>query len=181
MARRGISSAAASTAHRWSFSTAYSTVYHCARTPRSRAILRVVDHVCIFLLIAGTYTPFTLTTLRGAWGWTLLIAVWTCAVIGITYKLVAAKKRLPDSALPYIAIGWLVVIAAKPLIQAVPVSGLLLLLAGGLCYTFFRHHLSTTSIIAASSTPFGICSSWLAAQFHFLAVVLYATMLSQAA
>ena len=62
-----------------------STTYHCARTPRARSILRVVDHVCIFLLIAGTYTPFTLTTLRGTWGWSLLIAVWTCAVIGIIY------------------------------------------------------------------------------------------------
>jgi hemolysin III len=114
---------------------AASTAYHCVQHPRAKEILRVVDHACIFLLIAGTYTPFTLTALRGAWGWLLLLLIWMSALAGITCKLVSARRGLSESALPYVATGWLALVAVKPIVQAIPLSGLLWLLAGGVSYT----------------------------------------------
>ncbi len=113
-----------------------STLYHSARSPRIKHVLNVLDHSAIYLLIAGTYTPFTLNTLRGAWGWSLFGVIWALALSGILYKAFCVGKFPLLSTLLYVAMGWLVIVAVKPLIHAVPVPGLVLLFAGGLSYTF---------------------------------------------
>ena len=114
---------------------AASTFYHSAANPRNKHVLRIVDHSAIFLLIAGTYTPFTLVNLRGAWGWTLLGLVWSIALLGILWKLVHVERYVIVSTILYIAMGWLAVIATRPLFRSVPLGGLAWLLAGGLAYT----------------------------------------------
>lgn len=112
-----------------------STLYHAIPIERAKKILRTLDHSAIFLLIAGTYTPFTLVNLRGAWGWSLFGIVWGLAVLGIALQGFMLKQRRWINAIPYIAMGWLVVIAIGPLLSTVAPGGLLLLLAGGLAYT----------------------------------------------
>ncbi|MDO9221602.1 MAG: hemolysin III family protein [Thiobacillus sp.] len=112
-----------------------STLYHALPVGRAKRVFRVIEHSAIFLLIAGTYTPFTLGVLRGAWGWTLLGLVWSIAVAGVILK---ALNRLTHPVLTtslYLLMGWLIVIAAHPLSIRVPVTGLLWLIAGGLAYT----------------------------------------------
>lgn len=149
-----------------------STLYHLVWHPRWKAALRVVDHACIFLLIAGTYTPFTLTALRGAWGWSLLALVWTFALAGITYKLIRARHGLPESAMPYILLGWLALIAAKPLVESIPLAGLLWLLGGGLAYTLgtIFYSLDGRRFFHAIWHLFVMAGSAL----HFCAVLYYA-------
>ncbi|MBE9547473.1 MAG: hemolysin III family protein [Proteobacteria bacterium] len=112
-----------------------STLYHSFRTPRLKHIFKIIDHACIYLLIAGTYTPFTLVTLRGGWGWTLFAIVWGLAVVGIVFQIFFVYRFKVLATIVYILMGWLIVIAIKPLIAALPTSGLLWLLAGGLAYT----------------------------------------------
>ncbi len=112
-----------------------STLYHSIPIPRAKQILRRLDHTAIFLLIAGTYTPFTLVNLRGPWGWSLLITVWALAIIGIVLQGFLLRQKSIWNALIYIAMGWVVVIGAKPLLSSVPLGGLLLLLGGGLAYS----------------------------------------------
>jgi hemolysin III len=112
-----------------------STLYHSARRERSQVLLQKFDHAAIFLLIAGTYTPFVLVTLRGPWGWSLFGIVWGLAVVGVALKFWFAGRFKVVSTLIYIGMGWLVMIALKPLMAALPVGGLRLLIAGGLCYT----------------------------------------------
>ncbi|MEF3272845.1 MAG: hemolysin III family protein [Chloroflexus sp.] len=112
-----------------------STLYHASREPRRRAILEIVDHSAIFLLIAGTYTPFTLTSLRGAWGWTLFGLVWGLALAGIVMKLFLTGRFRLLSTLIYIALGWLVVIAADQVFNALNPLTIGLLVAGGIAYT----------------------------------------------
>ncbi len=114
---------------------AASTVYHTLRAPRWKRVLKIVDHSCIYLLIAGTYTPFTLVALRGSWGWTLFGMVWTLALGGIVFKLWFVDRFPTASTVFYLMMGWLVVIAVKPITSAVPVPALLWLLAGGLSYS----------------------------------------------
>ncbi len=114
---------------------AASTLYHSARNPRIKRILRIVDHASIYLLIAGTYTPFTLVNLRGPWGWTLLGLVWGIAVAGVIWKMFHTHRFPVLSTALYIAMGWLVVIAARPLLRAVPITGVAWIAAGGLAYT----------------------------------------------
>lgn len=112
-----------------------STLYHALPIGRAKRVFRVIEHSAIFLLIAGTYTPFTLGVLHGPWGWTLLGLVWGIALIGITLK---ALSRLTHPALTtslYLLMGWLIVIAVNPLTARVPAAGLLWLVAGGLAYT----------------------------------------------
>ena len=112
-----------------------STLYHALPVGRAKRVFRVIEHSAIFLLIAGTYTPFTLGVLRGTWGWTLLGLVWGIAVTGVVLK---ALNRLTHPILTtslYLLMGWLIVIAAEPLSVRVPPSGLLWLVAGGLAYT----------------------------------------------
>jgi len=112
-----------------------STLYHSFRDDRIRQVLQKFDHAAIFLLIAGTYTPFVLVTLRGPWGWSLFGVVWGLAVVGVALKFWYAGRFKVVSTLIYIGMGWLVMIAIKPLLAALPSGGLRLLIAGGLCYT----------------------------------------------
>lgn len=113
-----------------------STLYHSVTSPRARRLCQRFDHAAIFLLIAGTYTPFVLGPLRGGWGWSLFGIVWGCAVVGVVLKFFFAGRFDVLSTLIYLAMGWLVLIAAKPLFAALPLGGIWLLVAGGLCYTF---------------------------------------------
>jgi hemolysin III len=112
-----------------------STLYHALPSSKAKRVFRVIDHSAIFLLIAGTYTPFTLGVLRGAWGWTLFGVVWGLAVLGITLKSVAGIRYPRASTALYVGMGWLAVIAIRPLWHHVPVAGWLWLIAGGLAYT----------------------------------------------
>lgn len=112
-----------------------STLYHALPRNRAKHVFRLIDHAAIFLLIAGTYTPFTLGVLRGPWGWTLLAAIWTLAVAGILMKMFAGFRYPRLSTALYIAMGWLVILAAGPLLTRVPVAGLIWLFAGGVAYT----------------------------------------------
>lgn len=112
-----------------------STLYHSFRAERTQQVLQKFDHAAIFLLIAGTYTPFLLVTLRGPWGWSLLGVVWGLALVGVALKFWYAGRFRIVSTLIYLGMGWLVLIALKPLVAALPAGGLRLLIAGGLCYT----------------------------------------------
>ena len=112
-----------------------STLYHVLPANRAKRVFRVLDHVAIFILIAGTYTPFTLGALRGAWGWTLFSIVWGLAILGMMLKMVGAMRHPFISTGFYLAMGWLIVIAIRPLWLKVPLPGILLILAGGLAYT----------------------------------------------
>ena len=106
-----------------------------ARRGKVKGVFRVIDHSAIFLLIAGTYTPFTLGVLRGAWGWTLFALVWGLAALGVTLKAVGGIKHPRLSTALYLGMGWLALLAIRPLWLRVPASGLLWLVAGGVMYT----------------------------------------------
>lgn len=112
-----------------------STLYHSIPVPRAKSFLRLLDHSAIYLLIAGTYTPFALVNLRGPWGWSILIAIWGLAIAGIALQSRLIKLNRLVTALPYVAMGWVAVIAVKPLLDAVAPGGLWLLVLGGLAYT----------------------------------------------
>jgi len=112
-----------------------STLYHSFRGERIKRLLRKFDHAAIFLLIAGTYTPFLLVSLRGPWGWSLFGVIWGMAVAGMTMKFWFTGRFKVLSTLLYLGMGWLVVIALRPIMRTVPADGLWLLVAGGLCYT----------------------------------------------
>ena len=112
-----------------------STLYHSFRDEHLKRLLRKFDHAAIFLLIAGSYTPFLLVTLRGPWGWSLFGVVWGLAVVGIVLKFWFTGRFRVVSTLIYIAMGWLVLTALKPLSLALPREGVWLLLVGGFCYT----------------------------------------------
>ncbi len=112
-----------------------STLYHALPRNRAKRVFRILDHGAIFLLIAGTYTPFMLGPLRGTWGWTLLGLVWGMAIAGIVLKAVCGVRYPKLSTFLYIAMGWLVIIAIEPLWLKVPMSGFFWLLAGGVAYT----------------------------------------------
>ncbi len=111
-----------------------STIYHALPENRAKRVFQILDHGAIYLLIAGTYTPFTLVTLRGPWGWSLFGTVWGLAIIGIVKELAVGRERVPSVPL-YVAMGWLGVIAAVPLFNQLPAEGLFWLVAGGLMYT----------------------------------------------
>jgi hemolysin III len=112
-----------------------STLYHALPMNRAKRVFRILDHGAIFLLIAGTYTPFTLGPLRGPWGWTLFGLVWGLALAGVVFKAVGGLRYPKLSTSLYIAMGWLVIVAIEPLRLHLPLSGLLWLLAGGIAYT----------------------------------------------
>ncbi len=114
---------------------AMSTLYHAFRGPRVKRVFHILDHAAIFLLIAGTYTPFCLATLRGPWGWSLFGLVWGLAALGIALKAVFGPRLRWLSTLVYVAMGWLVLIALGPLSRALPAGGLLALFGGGVFYT----------------------------------------------
>jgi hemolysin III len=150
---------------------ASSTLYHALSATRARRVFRVLDHSAIFLLIAGTYTPFALVSLRGPWGWTLLGIVWGLALLGIAAKVVFGARWPIISTALYICMGWVVLVAARPLVERVPPGAIALLVAGGLAYTGgvafyawtrlrYGHAIWHLFVIAGS-----VC--------HYLAVVLY--------
>jgi hemolysin III len=112
-----------------------STLYHALPKNRAKRVFRIIDHSAIFLLIAGTYTPFTLGVLRGAWGWSLLGVVWGLAVLGVVLKAVGGIRYPRLSTALYVGMGWLALVAIRPLWQHVPAAGWLWLLAGGGAYT----------------------------------------------
>ncbi len=112
-----------------------STLYHALPPNRAKRVFRIVDHGAIYLLIAGTYTPFTFGILRGPWGWTLFGIVWTVAIAGVILKAVGGFRYPRFSTVLYIALGWIVIVAIRPLWALMPVSGWVWLVAGGLAYT----------------------------------------------
>jgi len=122
----------------------FSTLYHAERKPGRKRQFKILDHCAIFLLIAGSYTPFTLVALRGAWGWSLFAVIWSLAIIGIVFKLFFTGRFKLLSTGIYIAMGWLAVVAIVPMVKTLSVPVLLWLLAGGLLYTsgtlFYHRH-----------------------------------------
>lgn len=148
-----------------------STLYHGIPSPRAKRVLRVLDHSAIFLLIAGTYTPFTLVSLRGPWGWGLFGAVWGMALAGILFKAFATGRLRRLSVVFYLAMGWCVLVALQPLMAALAPEGVRLLFLGGVAYTagvvFYAwrrlpyHHAVWHLFVLAGSV------------LHFLAVLLY--------
>ena len=149
-----------------------STLYHAMAPSRAKRVLRVLDHSAIYLLIAGTYTPFTLGVLRGPWGWTLFGVIWGLAAIGIFLKSIRGIRYPRLSTAVYLAMGWLVLVAAKPLWASVPAWGLFWLFAGGVSYTAgvafyaarrrYAHFVWHLFVLAGTSC-------------HFVAVLRYAT------
>ena len=148
-----------------------STLYHSVQRPALKAVLRTIDHAAIFLLIAGTYTPFTLVNLHGPLGWTLFAAVWTLAVIGIAMKIIWGHRWQWFSLAMYLGMGWLCLLAAKPLMAVIPTGALWLLAAGGLAYTVgtIFYTLDDIRFFHAVWHVFVMAGSIL----HFLAVVFY--------
>jgi hemolysin III len=112
-----------------------STLYHSVRSPRAKAVLQKCDHSAIYLLIAGSYTPFTLVTLRGPWGWSLFGVSWGLAALGIVQELTLGRRTRSVSMVIYVLMGWLALVAIRPLVTALPPAGTAWLLAGGLIYS----------------------------------------------
>ena len=112
-----------------------STLYHSISHEVTKNMCRVFDHTAIFLLIAGTYTPFGLGVLRGPWGWSLLAVIWTLAIVGITLKIRKRTRHSRITIVLYVIMGWLAIVAVKPMVMLIPVPGLLLIFAGGIAYT----------------------------------------------
>ena len=149
-----------------------STLYHALPGSRAKRVLRAIEHSAIYLLIAGTYTPFTLGVLRGAWGWTLLGLIWSLAVMGMALTALGGVRYPTVSTALYLAMGWLIVIAARPLWLRVPAAGLAWLMLGGLAYTI------GVAFFVAKRLPFGHFVWHLfvlvGTTCHFFAVMWYA-------
>ncbi|OOG66372.1 hemolysin III [Rhodanobacter sp. B04] len=148
-----------------------STLYHSISVAAAKPALRALDHMAIYLLIAGTYTPFTLIALPGAWGWSLFVAVWALALAGIALELGLLRRYHKLAVLLYVGMGWIGMIAFKPLSAHLQTGGMLLLIGGGVAYTlgvpFYLwrrlpyHHALWHAFVLAGSV------------LHFLAVLLY--------
>lgn len=148
-----------------------STLYHALYALRARSLFQLLDHGAIYLLIAGTYTPFTLVVLGGGWGWTLFGITWGLAVLGILYEVVLRRPWKRLSLAFYLVLGWLVVVAARPLAAALPAEGLLLMAFGGAAYTggavfyawrAFPYHHAVWHLCVLAGTG-----------FHYLCVLKY--------
>ena len=113
-----------------------STLYHSLTNVRAKNVFHKFDHISIYLLIAGTYTPFCLTALRGWIGWSVLGVVWGCAILGAVLKAISIGKRVRLSTILYVLMGWVILIAIKPLYHAMSFNGFMFLMAGGISYTF---------------------------------------------
>lgn len=148
-----------------------STLYHSIHWPKVKPLLRILDHSAIFLLIAGTYTPFTLVSLRGPWGWSLFGTIWGLAVVGIILEIFLRPSLRYLIVGLYIGMGWTIAIAVKPMLGAVAPEGMMLLLAGGLCYTL------GVPLYVKKSIPFNhaIWHLFVLAGtiLHFFAILLY--------
>jgi len=150
---------------------AASTVYHSVWHHPTKRILQRLDHSAIFLLIAGTYTPFALVNMRGPWGWTLFGIIWSMALLGIALQLIPRRRNERLSLVLYLGMGWMAVAAIKPFLAGVETGGLILLLIGGLFYSlgviFYvwqqlkYHHAIWHGFVLAGSA------------FHFFAVLFY--------
>lgn len=148
-----------------------STLYHAAKNPRRKYILQKVDHLCIYLLIAGTYTPVMLVGLKGSWGWIMFSSIWGLTLLGFVFKFSPLQKNQRLSLILYALMGWFAIFALKPLLESLPNEALLLLGSGGLAYTmgiyfFVNHriqfnHLIWHLFVLAGST------------LHFFAIFLY--------
>jgi hemolysin III len=114
---------------------AASAAYHSAKAEKTKFLLRTLDHSCVYLLIAGTYTPLMLISLQGVWGWTIFGIVWSAALAGIVLKFLAFRKFYAISISLYVVMGWIAIVAIKPIASRVPAGGLALLLGGGIVYT----------------------------------------------
>ena len=112
-----------------------SCLYHSFKVNNAKRVFRIIDHCSIFLLIAGTYTPYTLVSLNGALGWTMFGIIWGSAIIGIILNAIDMNKFKKLSMILYIAMGWAVIFTFKPLLRSVDIAGIYLLLAGGIIYT----------------------------------------------
>ncbi|MEM1271722.1 MAG: hemolysin III family protein [Bacteroidota bacterium] len=117
------------------FTYGASTIYHAVRRGGLKDILCLIDHISIFVLIAGSYTPFLLSLMQDGFGWTFFSLIWGVAIFGIIYKLIAGTRFTAGSLLLYLGMGWMAVFLVKPLFAALPYAGFLWLVAGGLCYT----------------------------------------------
>lgn len=148
-----------------------STLYHSFQKPNLKHIFKIFDHSCIYILIAGTYTPFLLVTIRGITGWSMLIILWSLTIIGILFKIFFIYRFKIISTIAYILMGWIIIFAIKPLFHTLPGGGLALLISGGLAYTFgtifyawnrlpFNHAIWHLFVLAGS-----VC--------HFFAVMFY--------
>ena len=148
-----------------------STLYHSAQKPQAKKVFKIFDHSCIYLLIAGTYTPFLLVTLRGALGWTMFGIIWFLAVSGVVLKVFFVHRFRIISTVAYVLMGWIIVIAIKPLADSLPSGGLVWLIAGGMAYTLgvvfyawkrlpFNHAIWHLFVLAGSTC-------------HFIAVIFY--------
>jgi hemolysin III len=148
-----------------------STFYHGFRAAKLKNLFRIFDHSAIYLLIAGTYTPFMLVTLRGGWGWSLFGVTWGLAAFGIVMTVLLMKRFKLISVLAYVGMGWLIVIAFRPLVAALPLGGIVWLFSGGAAYTLglifyaskripFNHAIWHLFVLSGS-----IC--------HFFAILLY--------
>jgi len=148
-----------------------STLYHSFPQERVKHVFKILDHCGIYLLIAGTYTPFCLVTLRDSRGLILFGVVWGLAIIGIAAGAFWTYRRPGLSAAVYLGMGWLVVVAIKPLSAALPPEGLWLLIAGGLCYTFG----TAFYVLKRVRYMHAVWHLWVLAGsvLHFLAVLLY--------
>ena len=147
-----------------------STLYHACPNRRVKGVLQVLDHCSIFLLIAGTYTPYTLITLRGALGWSLFAVVWGAAIVGVVLNAIDVQKYSRISMVCYVAMGWVVVLAIRPLMASLAWNGLVLLALGGVFYTVgivfyvsrrsYMHSIWHLFVLAGS-----VC--------HYLSILLY--------
>ncbi|HFE63900.1 MAG TPA: hypothetical protein ENK14_05720 [Caldithrix sp.] len=148
-----------------------STLFHGVRKPDVRRWLNVFDHAAIYILIAGTYTPFLLVTLNGAWGWSLFGVIWGLAIAGVVFKIFFTGRFNAVSTIVYVLMGWLIVIAIVPLFENLPTAGLIWLVAGGISYSVgavffmfdrlpFNHAIFHFLVLGGS-----VC--------HFFAVFLY--------
>jgi hemolysin III len=148
-----------------------STLYHASLKPDLKDVLQKLDHAAIYLLIAGSYTPFLLVSLRGDWGWSLFGVVWGVAIAGVLMELLAKQRRGWLSVSLYLGLGWVIVIAIKPMIASVETGGLVLLLLGGLAYSFgvifyawkklaYSHAIWHVFVMAGSA-------------FHYFAILYY--------
>jgi len=151
---------------------AASTIYHGLPRGRAKYVCRILDHGAIFLLIAGTYTPFMLGVLRGPWGWTLLVFVWSLAITGVVLTAISRVRYPTLSTFIYLAMGWLIVVGAKPLWERMNHWGVFWLAAGGFAYT------AGVAFFAADRLRYGhlvwhLCVI-VGSTCHYIAVILYA-------
>ncbi len=147
------------------------TLYHSFKSRGAKRFFEKLDHSAIFLLIAGTYTPFTLVTLRGPWGWSLFGVVWGISLLGIVYKLFFTGRHRVFSTFLYIGLGWMALLAFKPLMSELSTGGMVLLLLGGTSYSFgtIFYHRQKLYYSHAIWHLFVLAGSF----FHYLAILYY--------